>query len=440
MGIKSYLQKSASHFLSRISGGRFSFYQEKINGVGFDDYVFGEDRRDFIEKGYGRNPYTFMVIDRIVQRAIDIKWDIVDENGEEVKSVDPFFNSIIKEPNQEGWKSTLYRMLANELANELFIIEKSTLGMDKMTGFIVPNSQNVLINTNTSGVIISYDVSFFDKTFSVEPEKVLHIKRPDITSDLHNGLSTLQSGRIVYESNNEVWRSEAALHKNKGVAGVLYEDGNRPSTPTEYKALQDKFDGESTGVNFGKVKVSKIKLGYIPMGMNPSDLKSIETRIDHLRSMCALYSADPRLFGDVVASTYNNMRESKAGLIIDAVIPLLERVLPQLITWINDKTGNNYSLRIDIDSIPEMQIFKDLMSARIGREVAQGILPKKRALEILYPQFAEETEGVISNVDVTGLIQLTQGVNDESISREAAIVILMNAYGFEESTANEILG
>jgi len=434
------------------------------------DYRFGTQSKDFLLKAYGMNPYAFMVIDRISQRLVQIDKRLLDRLGQETEDAD--FEQLLKQPNtKEKGSSFLYRAAATYLAaGECFIIRVQALG--EQDQYVVPINYNVTINEDTKGNVISYWVQMFGESETFLPNEVLHIHKPDITIDTNHGFSTLRANRKVWESNNEVWASEASLHKNKGIAGVLYSDGNRPMTDTEQKQLQEKYDQDFTGANsFGRVKISTAKLGYVQMGMNPNDLKSIETRLEHLRTICASYNVDSKLFGDSAASTYNNMAEAKRAFIIDAVIPLSEVLLPQIIPFMARSVFQNYSMQLVEETILELQIVMEQKSARVGREVIQGILTPEQGREMLYPELVEElddgegstsegSEGDVLVEDsaaeaanaqaqaalrgsvggVQGILQIQQSVEAGTTARESAIVILMQIYGFDESTANEILG
>ena len=439
----SLVNKIVKAAYSRLKEFRFL----PLRGVslfGANPFNFEFERLTSILKGYGQNPYVFAVINRIVERAIDIPFMIVDEDEEEVTTPNPMFSDLLKNPNPEGLKNTLYRLYANYLANEVFVVAVTAVGFDRPTGWIVPNSQDVQINVDAFGRVLSYDYTYLGNSVTnVQPEQVLHIKRPDITSQLRNGRGNLIAGAKVYQSNNEVWGSEAALHKNKGITGVLYQDGNRPATPKEQKELQEKYDQDHTGErNFGKVKVSPIKLGYLPMGMNPNDLKSIEARLDHLRAVCMLYNVDSKLFNDPNASTYNNVPAAKLGMITDAILPMLNKVMTELIIWLSSWIDEEYYYKVDLEEIPEMQTAKEAKSARIGREVVQGILHPAQAREILYPHLSpveEENEGRTGNAPLNELLEIVRAVQEETLSRDAAIVMLVQLYGFDTNTANEML-
>lgn len=434
------------------------------------DYRFGTQSKDFLSEAYGVNPYAFMVIDRISQRLVQIDKRLLDRIDQETEDVE--FEELWKRPNvKEDDSSFLYRAAATYLAaGECFVVRVQALG--EQDQYIVPINYNVTINEDTKGNVISYNITVFGHSETFLPNEVLHLHKPDITIDTNHGFSTLRATRKVWESNNEVWASEASLHKNKGIAGVLYSDGNRPMTDTEQKQLQQKYDQDFTGADsFGRVKISTAKLGYQQMGMNPNDLKSIETRLEHLRTICASYNVDSKLFGDSAASTYNNMAEAKRAFIIEAVIPLSEVLLPSIIAFMARSVFQTYSMRLVEESILELQIVMEQKSARLGREVVQGILTAEQAREMLYPELVEElddtegstgegSEGDVLAEDsaaeaanaqaqaalrgsvggVQGILQIQQSVEAGTTDRNSAIVILMQIYGFDETTANGILG
>lgn len=426
---------------------RFIPLPNNFSLFGQNPFTFNFERTAAIEKGYGQNPYVFMVVNRIVERAINIPFRVIDEEGQEVETLPAEFASVINRPNSEGWINTLERLFANYLAGgEVFIFEDRALGFQNMTGILVPNTQDVIINVDGFGNILSYDFSYLGKYYtSIPPDRLLQIKRANILNQLHNGLSNLVPGAVTYQADNEVWQTEASLHKNKGVSGVLFYRGARKLAPKEEKALQAKYEVDHTGVkNFGKIKVSAQELGYIPMGLNGTDLASIDTaRLTHLRAICQLYNVDSKLFGDPNASTYNNIPAAKLGMLTDAVLPLLKKIMPELFVWISEKTGLDQVLSYEsnLETVPEMQTARDQLSSRLGREVIQGILSPTLAFRMLYPHLADETvDAAPGNAPVAELLQIIERVQNDTLTRDQALSLMVQLYGLTIEAAEDILG
>lgn len=396
MGIYKSTKQRISNFFSKSKSQILNLRSTRDENPALfsligNDYRFGTKSRDFLINAYGMNPYVFMVIDRISQRLVEIDKLILDSNDEEIESED--FEELLKAPNnKESGQEYLYRAASTFLVSgECFIVRVESVG--EKDQYIVPINYNVIINEDVNGNVINYLITMFGESQIFLPNEVLHIHRPDITLDTNHGFSNLRALRKVWESNNEVWGSEAALHKNKGISGVLYSDGNRPMTETEQKQLQQKYDEDYTGsVNFAKVKVSTAKLGYVQMGMNPSDLKSIEARIEHLRTVCAAYNVSSQLFGDVASSTYNNMESAQAAMIINAVIPLSKIILPKMVKFMSRSVFQEYTMCLEESNIPELQIVRDKKHDTIRQDVSNGILSIEVAREMLYPGIEINTE------------------------------------------------
>ena len=352
------------------------------------NFSFGNDSRDFLRIAYGLNPYVFMVIDRIAQKTVMLDRLLVKRSNSEDLIINNDLEDILDNPNsKEDGDEFLYRVYATFLAaGECFIIKE--LQVDESTEYICPINYNVIINENRAGHVISYTVSIFGVSRTFLPFEVQHIKKPDITLDDNHGFATLRAGRKVYESNNEVWASEASLHKNKGVAGMVFAKGNRAMSPKEQKEIQGRYNSTHTGIDrFGGIMVSSTELGYKQMGMNPTDLKSIETRIEHLRTICAMYNVDSKLFNDPGATTFNNVKEASKAMMLNAVIPLANKINPKLISFVGlDFAEFDITWRVDKTTILELTQPNIELSNKVQGEVDKGILNPEQAQLILYPQ------------------------------------------------------
>ncbi len=464
LGVKSLIEENTFHLTDN------NFQSLNYTSLLGNSFKYGESKKSLFVDAYGGNPYVFSVIDRITKRAVSLekKWvNVFDEELESVPQLDTLMRS---RTFKDGWKSFEYRLYANALVGECFVVKEYIEGFTDPVALFIPTTSNVTINENVDGSIRDYTIIHYGITRTFQVEDVYHAAPiPNILLDTNYSFSPLTAGRKVWENNNLVWSSEGSLHKNKGVNGVLYSKGQRPMTPSEQTALQSDYDQKSTGQNFGKVRVANTELGFVSMGMNPNDLKSIEARLDHLRSICSLYNVDPKLFGDSAGSTYNNMPESKKGLITDAVIPLLDSVNPSFYAWLSDAFNLDITVNriADTEKISELKSINKDLSDKILQELQSGVLTGDEAREILYPNLGpkEVEESIVLEGDniegntaaeqanqeaqanlrgsvggVQGILEIQQSVIAGATSRSSAMSILMTIYGFDEAQASEILG
>lgn len=361
-----------------VEGGLAS----EILGGGFR---WGNDSKDFLLKAYGLNPIVFMVIDRISSRAVELEKTMLDYKYEATEN--PDFEELLESPNDsENFNILLYRILGTYLATgEFFLVKDVEIG--ERDAYFCPVNYHVHPVVNVAGDVLYYNIAHKGELKKFLPVEVLHIRKPDITQDSVRGFSTLRATRSVWESNNELWKAEAALQKNRGISGILYTDSNRPLTPTEQKEQQKTYDEKWTGSeNFGRVRVEAQKMGFLQMGMNQKDLKSIEARVEHLRFICAAFNTDSILFGDPASSTYNNLAEAKRDFILYAVLPLSKSAIAPTVEFMSRSVFTPISMKINKAKIEELQAFKADESTRIQSEVNAGILTVEEGRAMLYPE------------------------------------------------------
>ena len=448
-----------------------------------DDTFYGyASREEMTEQGYGMNPYVFTVVDRLASLNSRLERNIIDKDSfEQVDNIPEELTKLITNPNPiDSWEDLYYRADSNlRVTGETFFFALFPNGFREPAELIVPTSKNVTINEDAFGMPESYDIHYHERDYvKVPKEQVLHIRRPNITKDTLNGLSSLQANRFAYLSNNEVWSSEYFLHKNKGVNGILTNDGQRPLQPSEKRELQAQYDAEATGTNFGKVKVSGQKLRYIAMGMNANDLKSIESRLDHLRQICASQNVDSKLFGDPAASTYNNVPAAKAAMYTDSILPMANKIDKELSYWLFGFFNlENLCFVVDESKIKELNLPNLELSNKVLAEVQSGVLPIEIARHLLYKDIFPMPENIESllidelnlneeetknneNTDnetldlnaeaqsrlrgsvggVQGILEVQAAVASGLTQYDAALTLFTTVYGFDETTARNLLG
>ena len=152
--------------------------------------------------------------------------------------------------------------------------------------------------------------------------------------------------------------------------------------------LQDYWNKNASGSKTrGQIRVQNVPMKYLKLGMNLTDLQSVQGRLDHLRAICSLYSVPSQLFGDTAASTYNNVREMKASLYTNAVLPLYSDILLELSKWLIP--SGTEQIKLLEDTIQELQISMEEKRKGIIEEVNAGILSREQALAILHPELED---------------------------------------------------
>lgn len=344
-------------------------------------------KQTIVKDAFNSNPYIYLVVDRIASECARLKRYFKDLEGNEISINDVKLLSLLDNPNQiDSQEEMYYRLFVNYLLlGDSYLVGNSGIVSNNIEELIVPTSSNVTINQDRAGLPKDYQINWFNTAFTAEKENVLHLYKPNMGRDDLEGFSPMDSSRKVWQSNNEVWASEASLHKNKGINGVLFGNGDRILRPDEQQQLQKQYDQRFTGTdNFGKVGVFSSKLGYLSMGMNPTDLKSIETRIEHLRTICAIYNVSSQLFGDVASTTFNNMEAAEKAFYTRAVLPLCYKIDIEFSKWLLPKFGLTDVIycvdksQIEILSKPNLELRKQILE-----EFKAGLIDQNKAIELI---------------------------------------------------------
>lgn len=381
----------------RIPSGRIEY---DANGVptfwplNFGSYQYQERNfEEFVENGYGRNPYIYMIVDRIASLSKNIPVLICDRNHKEIEIAE--WSALYSKTNEkENWESFIYKALSELLTTGNSIMYGSAgIGFSKIQEMHIALTQNVEIETDSGelwGIPRKYHISNQYGANEVEADRVLHLRKPNILNDDNFGLSPLYAGQPVYTASNNTFTAQATVHENRGATGIISpKSGEDVLSQTEQNQLQSAWDSQNTGAEkTGKNKVTTIPMDFTQIGMSATDLKLVEMSPVHLRNACALYSVPSVLFGDVAGTTFNNMKEAKQSIYNDAVLPLCEDFYAALSTWLLQESWGYEGLyfKLDTESIGALQADKGLEHDRVRADLQAGMITEQEARDILYPE------------------------------------------------------
>ena len=363
---------------------------------------------------YGDNPLVYIIVKKIAFTSASLNRVTVNEAGDEIPN--GRLLEIINSPNSTQGRIEFLEEIKQyiKLTGNVFIRYVEGVGMGQE--LVVLKSQNVTINTDSTGNVISYTYrkpgnrSVTEVTYLVD--EILHIKDPNVVNTSHDnvdyGLSPLQAAWIVVRSSSEKFTAEASIFKNRGIIGILSTSSDAPMSPKERKDLQESFDGEMGGADkYNKVKISSSKLNYIQTGMSPSDLKLLEGIVSSLRLLCSVYGMPSVLFNDNERSTFNNFEQAVKIAHNDVYIPLANKVDRELSRFLNTKLGTNEFLSVDLTSI---EVIKGSTN-----EVAQALNSMSERLSVIAIQSMTDDEVR----DIIGLTKLPEG--QETIAQSSQV-------------------
>jgi HK97 family phage portal protein len=381
----SKIFKSSRQSVSIGLDGKPDFWNVNLKSFfNFDEGTTNE----YINNGYGENPYIFVVIDKIANMVASLPREFFATDGSDARP-DTEYLKLLKNPNKKDSRQEFYyRIVANYLAaGEVFIHGLRPVGFSKYAELIVPTVDYVTINESGDGTVTGYNYTYFAKNYNVQPDDMLHILKPDITDDTNNGFSPLRPGRKVYQADNELRKAKASTFRNRGASGLLFNKGVRAMEPKERERLQAQYNKDTGGENRDQVYLSSTELGFIPMGIDGNLLKAIENEgLANLRDACRLYGIDSKVFGDPGASTYNNVQEAQIAAYRDVYIPLSRKIDSELCDWL---LANDTVYTVSESDIDILKGVNKEEAETLKIDIESGIITVEEARAMRYPELGE---------------------------------------------------
>mgnify|MGYP003633468745 CR=1 FL=1 len=333
-------------------------YNELIFGkFGVSPFIKQEPNKEtFIKEGFQKNATVYSIVDLISKSASNIKmcvYEKVDETyakeyqtlikgamndnamfkAERAKkrAYKPADNSdlakFLENPNpKQGQAEFITDLIAFEcLTGDGFI-----WGLSPESGrqqgrikemHVLPSQLVEIVGGDILEPIKGYTLNWLSYNKSIPSDQVAHIKNfnPDYS-------------RVVLTSQDNMLTAEHA------------------------SALRDKYKSMYSGVNnAGEIMVTNHDFKWLEMGLPAADLALIEQYNLSIKDLASVYKTPSILLNDTQASTFNNYREAKKYLYLQAVFPKLIAIRDELNRWLTPTYGNQYYIDFDFLSVPELQ-------------------------------------------------------------------------------------
>jgi len=259
--------------------------------------------------------------------------------------------------------------------------------------YVMP-SQVMEINSGGLFKPVDYYTLEYNGTHQIPAEQILHIKdfNPyyDGTGSHLYGMSPLKAGLRVMDANNEALTTGLKYLQNQTARGMLVsEEGD--INEVQARQLKDKFKQQYQGSkNAGDVIVTPKKLSWVNFGLNASDLSLIEQYNATIKDLCNIYSVPVQLLNNTDSSSYNNQKEAKKSLYVNAVIPQLVKIREELNRWLTPQYGEKLYVDFDFTVIPELQEEMEKVVGQMSQ--AWWLTPNEKRAAMSYGMDEENTQ------------------------------------------------
>ena len=348
----------------------------------FDKYGTTQER--LIEQSYERNVDAYAVVKKISDIFAGCGWIVEKKvDGEWQPAEDTTVHELLESPNQ--LKGYTWRDIDEQMVTYLLCSGNAYLYGEKLGGKIsevdVLPSNHIDIETGDNFFLpnlkYQFDIGKTRRTYSSDDIEHIKLFNPNYQSveESHEGLSVFQVAAQVVQVGNDRWDASAHLFQNRGMAGLVSDQSDRPMLKEEAEKLQKSWTKSVAGTDkFGGVRITNKDLKYVSMAMSATDLQLIEQGVISLRAICNVLGLDSSLFNDPSNKTFNNRLEAEKAMYTNVIIPLADKIASKHNNYIvkNHYPDGNYRMRKDYSHVEALQ--KDKKSeAQKDKIVMDGI-------------------------------------------------------------------
>lgn len=334
----------------------------------------GRNYENVARLGYTRNVYIFRATKLLAEASAGIPWKLYSGSGDKRTTIDehPILTLLNKRPNpKEGAGEFLIALVSYWLlAGDTYAVALRASARGKARGAppvkgtaaeiyaLRPDLMEPVISKET-GDLTGYIYRRTDGTkVNYDVEDVLHAKQFSPLDDYSGVAPAMVAGRAVDQHNaaND-WNTALLQNQGKFPAVVTTE---KSLTPEQRSTLQEQFKAKYTGAkNAGKAIFGDGGIFSVQkLSDSPSEMDWLAGKMAAMREIAVAYGIAPELLGDGAAKTFSNMKEARASMYTEAVLPLLDILRSPLMNWLFPMFSleiGSYDLDVDKDNIEALQ-------------------------------------------------------------------------------------
>ena len=398
-----------------------------------------------VKEAYLGNEDVYSIVSKFARLCATTPLKLM--NGDKVVlDTDPIYKKFYDNWNVKyGKEESLYQLFVNLLLHgDAYILNKSdTIGFIPEEQWVLPSQA---INTSQHIYNFFEEPPFYQfndgtKIYKYFPEELIIIKYYDPSLKGHEGLSPLQSVWNTVESSNNRAVAESSMLENRGISGFISpkaSSGDAGAIGFSQKVIETvraSFSSLIGGAKkFNKIEVIERGADFTQIGMDANDMKIIEMRLNHVRSICNTYGVPSLLFNDYQSRTHANYKEAMKAMYTDAVIPQLNLFKNQYekkyLNRVNILTGQNYWIKIALEEIEPLKEDLAVLRTSVLAQLEKNLITKREAREMLGLPGEVEAENV-SGIDrllsmspllANGLVATLSQEDRDSLLREIGII------------------
>jgi hypothetical protein len=260
---------------------------------------------------------------------------------------------------------------------------------------------------DTTGIVEEYSNVGFKYSYCkngittpIAVDDLLFITIYKVPYDITNlGLSPLIAATMPIEAMREMYIADASLLKNKGADGMITNDSDAPLLEDEVNGFDKDMNTRISGArNFGRIPTSTARLRFVQFGRTTKELALWEGYKIKTRDIANALMVKSEVLNDPESSTYSNVTEAQKAFYTEAVIPFVRLITDnkQLLRWLGheifiDTTNIECLQQSQKERFEKNKIITDAVIL-LNAEISKGVITKEIAVKILVQEWGYDEE------------------------------------------------
>lgn len=357
------------------------------------------DAQQIIEQGYQRNPPFYSACNIIAQTIADMPIFVEYEKQgvSDTTSYHPILKVLSRNESLHDFieKVVLYYVVTGASYNQIVF---SPTDKTKPLGVIpLPTQWVSVVQGDEYSPIKGYKLTH-RKEVSLGVNEVIPIIKPDLTNPF-----TGMSPAVALAELLDLYNASVTWNKNVALAGGLppvIAKAPVGTTPEEMKAVQDAFQDQSGARNAHRLKIVANALEFEDIGTTPHDAEWTQAILSAMRMILMGLGVSSSLMNDAANKTYNNVKDSRKALYLDACLPVADKIYNTISRHLKPFFKDNPEIKVNRKLIEALQEDEEKKAKRLKELVDSGIMSRNEArvqlnLKISHDEIADKL--IISN-------------------------------------------
>ena len=350
------------------------------NWKGYDRW----NKSQIIKQGYERNAPFYAAANIIAQTVADIPVYVEYEiRGKKLTTTNhPLLDALERGDSREELieKMTLYLVTTGDSYSK--IVFSTLSGRKRPLGFIsLPSQFTTPVQGDEFSPIQHYEVRNRGETINIPPEEIVHVFKPDLNNPFHGMSPGVPLSELI-----DLYNAGVEWNKNLALAGgipPIIAMAPQGSDKEDMQKVIDDFERQGGSSKSHRMKMISADIELHDTGQNPHDAEWGQAVLMSMRMILMAFGVSSSLMNDAANKTYNNVKDSRKALYLDACLPISDRIYKKISNKLRPYYDDNPIIKPDRSSIEALQEDSKAQAERLSELKLSGIISANEARSVL---------------------------------------------------------